>query len=346
MSPLDLETDRHILEIAAKLGSAGDGDRTPPLRVPDLPSVADVCADPVSYLIADLLPEAAVCMLSGESGCGKSTIALSMAGAVATGGTFAGRLALQRPALILDRENPAAVIVERLDRLRISDGSALKIWGGWLREEAPAAGSAPILEWVAVTDPRPFIVVDSLIAFHPGAENDSTETRRFLHQFRMLANAGCTVLLLHHSGKADTAQDYRGSSDMKAGIDVAFHLANIGADPARLETVRLRAFKSRVQVAGELILTFEDGAFVQAEKGGVPARTNGELLADLLREKPGLGAREFEEAAKGRGLGRDRARRFLHDGAKAGTIRPEKGERNAVFYYWNGAGTEAGHGLF
>jgi hypothetical protein len=199
---------------------------------------------------------------------------------------------------------------------------------------------------VQATNPRPLIVVDSFIAFHTGDENDSTETRRFLHQFRLLANAGCTILLLHHSGKADTSQDYRGSSDIKAGVDVAFHMANIGADPTKLELIRLRAFKSRVPVAGELLLRIRDGV-VQEEPGAeTPMRTNRELLADLLLAQPGLGTREFEEAAKSRGLGRDRARKFLHDGVKAGTIRLEKGERNSTSHYWNGSGEDVNRGLF
>jgi hypothetical protein len=36
-----------------------------------------------------------------------------------------------RPMLVLDRENPLPVVVERFARLGIQDGENFKVWGGW-----------------------------------------------------------------------------------------------------------------------------------------------------------------------------------------------------------------------
>ena len=72
-----------------------------------------------TWLVEDLIPEAAVTLISGESGSGKSTLTLALAGAVACGTEFLGRATVQHEVLILDRENPSAVQRQRLDRLRI-----------------------------------------------------------------------------------------------------------------------------------------------------------------------------------------------------------------------------------
>jgi RecA-family ATPase len=56
-------------------------------------------------------------------------------------------------------------------------------------------------------DPKPLIFIDSVIAFHPGAENGSNETRRYMAQYRGLTAMGATSALLHHIGKSETARD-------------------------------------------------------------------------------------------------------------------------------------------
>ena len=70
-----------------------------------------------------------------------------------------------------------------------------------------------VLEWVRNCEARPLIIIDSMSAFHGGDENSASETRAFLNQARQLADLGATPIVLHHDGKADTAKDYRGSSD-------------------------------------------------------------------------------------------------------------------------------------
>ena len=68
--------------------------------------------------------------------------------------------------------------------------------------------------------------------------------RTFLDQGRTLLRIGCgAVIFLHHPGKADTARQYRGSSDLKGAIDTGFTLANTGE--VKLERLLLKAFKVR-----------------------------------------------------------------------------------------------------
>ena len=76
-----------------------------------------------------------------------------------------------------------------------------------------------ILSWIRTCGAqKPLIIFDSLIAFFGGqGENDSAEIRRYMHGFRRLAHAGCTILGLHHSGKGEGTKDYRGSERHQGG---------------------------------------------------------------------------------------------------------------------------------
>lgn len=95
-----------------------------------LPLVRDVAAKGVQWLVDGLIPEAQICLLTGAFGSGKSMLALALAAAVSEGRAFLGRATTQRRVLILDRENPASTMAERLEIFGI-DESKVRIWGGW-----------------------------------------------------------------------------------------------------------------------------------------------------------------------------------------------------------------------
>lgn len=301
-------------------------------RVEDLPSLFALETAPITWLIDGLLPEGCVVMISGDSGSGKSTLATAWGAHIALGVPFAGRATAQREVLILDRENPAPVVKDRLLRLGTQDGGGLRFWGGWLEHEAPHPCSAAILEWVARTSPKPVIAVDSAIAFLLGDENSSTDVRKFLHPLRQLAAAGATILLLHHSGKGDSTLDYRGSSDWKAGIDVGFVLANIG-DPARFARVRLRCFKRRIDVVSDLILEFDESSATFYERGGNSKQDADSAIAHaILTETGNLTGKAFEDEAVRRGLGRNRARAILDNWTRSGKVRQTGGPRGSKLH--------------
>ncbi len=313
-------------------------DPEPAIRnIADVPSISTFENLKVEWVVDGVIPAAIVAMFSGTSGDGKTTVALAIAGSAAHGAEFGGRAVAKRPVLILDRENPLHVISERFHRLGMKDGESFRYWGTWLSEEAPAPASPIVQEWVIQCDPKPLIVVDSLVAFMGADENSAAEARAFMQQLRALANLGATVIVLHHSGKGETSQDYRGSSDFKASIDVGYVVSNIGPDPATLEHVRLKNFKSRVQVAGEVLLRFDGVQFVAEEGAATPSGTNESLLRELLEENPGVTVREFQTLAVSRNLGRNRAWEFLNSNVQRGTVTVHKGEHNARRHTWSGS---------
>lgn len=309
--------DRRFVSAALKLAMEEEEAHhaTGTLRsVVEVPSIRDFGAQQINYMIEPELPVGAVISFTGDAGSGKSTIASHLAGRASTEGY---------PVLVLDRENPIAIVSERFERLGICDGPQFKYWGGWLPDEAPQPGSPIVLEWVNSCNPKPLVIVDSLVAFHGGNENDAGETRHWMQQCRKLADTGATVLVLHHSGKGETSQDYRGSSDFKAAIDAGFNVSNYGSD-GLLGTLRLRCFKSRFGFSGELIYHYAGGQFVRDTAIDAPTRTVEAQLYELLRGYPNITTTRFETLAVERGLGRNRARTWLNDGVLAGKIVRQK----------------------
>jgi hypothetical protein len=317
----------------------GTADTTPPLtadrglscfeRIEDLPPVC-AAQEEITYVRNPELPEGCIIALTGDSGSGKSSLATAwVRDAIANG----------RPGLILDRENPRSVVIDRMERLNLSDGPLLRWWGGWLGE-VPGPAFAVILEWVQSCATKPLIVIDTLVAFAECDENDAAQMRKFMSVLRRLSDIGATVFVIHHDGKSETARDYRGSSDFKASVDQAFHVSNIGAD-GKLDRLTLRCFKSRVGFSGLIVYQYAGGKFVRDEHQDAPARSVANQLTDLLRQKPGIRTKEFEDAAGKLGLGRNRARDFLADGVLSGAVRREPGRRNQFRHYLPEAGKDA-----
>jgi hypothetical protein len=312
------DTSTEITSAARELFESVSATGQRPIRISEIPTVWDCGASAIEYIREPELPKGAVVALTGDSGSGKSTLATAWARDAKV------------PTLFLDRENPIAVISDRLDRLGFEDGPLVKFWGGWLSEEAPVPDSAQVMDWVRSCDSKPILVVDSLVAFHGGDENDAGETRNFMHRCRRAANLGATVVVIHHNGKAETAKDYRGSSDFKAAVDLGFHVTNFG--DGCLDKLILRPFKTRIQVNGELAYDYAGGRFIRSGRMEAQQTVNEQLIA-LLRLNPGVTSRKFEELAMERGIGRQRAREFLGAGVLAGSVRRETGARNTKKHY-------------
>jgi RecA-family ATPase len=179
-------------------------------RIEDLPRVEDIGSAAIQWDVEDLIPSATIVLVTGDAGAGKSTFICALGYAISKGRDFLDRRTSKRPVLVLDAENPSVAVIERFRRLGIETDDDFRVWGQWIGEDAPSAGGAIVLEWIARCDPKPTIIVDSFIRFHPGAENDSTETQKYMSVYRRIAATGATVIILHHIGKAETAQHARG----------------------------------------------------------------------------------------------------------------------------------------
>ena len=309
----------------------------------EIPDVFALNAPATEWMVEGLLPRASVTLLAGEPGSYKTWLALALLRGVASGGSFLGRKCAQASVLYLDRENPLAVMRERLAVLGIEQSAVAdcRIWGGWLDDAPPGIGDVRLLE--IARERRPLIVFDSLIRFHAAAdENSASAMAMVMADLRALANVGATVVALHHKPKSEGSH-YRGSSDIAGGVDTAWAVSR-DRDAGLL---RLECFKSRY--AEEFSLTLRPelsgrpgrrllepggsvsmGDFVVTDSPEASSeQTDVEKIAEAIRSNPGQPKERVIQAA---GVRHSRARALLEsfDGQ---LWRSEPGPHNARLFF-------------
>jgi hypothetical protein len=161
------------------------------------------------------------------------------------------------------------------------------LWGGWLGDAPPAIGDARLLEFAR--EQQPLIVLDSFIRFHQQDENSANGMALVMGELRGLANAGAAVVVLHHKPKGEGSQ-YRGSSDIRAGVDVAIAIS-LDRDAGR---IKFACFKNRL--AAEFTLTLipeleaHPAGFAVTDPVAEPDKFAEEVvrLQQLIKEHPGI----------------------------------------------------------
>jgi len=172
------------------------------------------------------------------------------------------------------------------------------------------------------------IIYDSLIEFHPGSEQSSNETRAFMRHFRHLAHLGATVIILHHTRKAETSKQYRGSSDIKAAVDTAYLLTRNSQEPGELGELSMDCFKARLAPGRNFGMKFQKRqGFVSCDAQN-RSQTVTEIISAFLEQNPGSNPSEIVQ----RGLFAGCTKRQIEECLKHGDWIRAKGPRNAILY--------------
>lgn len=198
----------------------------------------------IDHLVEGLLPSRAIGLLVGDSGLGKSPLACQLGICVAAGLPFLGRKTRKGRVMMVDFENGISDLQELIERncryLGLPgppNDNDLLIWT--LNDCLPTYGQEHYTLLDMVRDVRPsLVIVDSLAAYRPQAEEQNSDTGRMLREFRDLArDVGCATVVVHHrrklprkadesAGPLETAnlrrwfQDTRGASSLINGTDV------------------------------------------------------------------------------------------------------------------------------
>ncbi len=157
-------------------------------------------ASPCQYVVQDLIPESSVNLAVGDSGLGKTAWAYQLGLAVAGGVPFVGHTTKQGRVLYVDLENGRDQIIELAHRLcghlnlAVSPDdnfSLLPLDGDWLKLAKIVEQFHPSL-----------VIIDTLRAFNPQAEQDNEVAATFLGGLRLLARKHKTAfILIHHVKK-------------------------------------------------------------------------------------------------------------------------------------------------
>jgi len=294
--------------------------------VSEIPPVWDLSAD-LRWLIDEIIALGSLSLICSESGTGKTWLAYFMAGCVAHGTSFLGRKVKKCPVLYLDGENPLFVVKQRLNDLSIASTRDLAVWGGWNDSPPPGPDSSVVVDFAKQGDC--LIVYDSLVEFHSGSEQSATETRVFMRRLRRLANLGAAVLLLHNTGKSESSKVYRGSSDIKAAVDMAYLLERTSGDDGKLGELTLKCFKGRLAPGPKEQMGFSPG---EGFRACAPSSKVGPLPVDIVRQiltaAPGRNQKQVVEAARPFGL----AKHQVEDCLKNGLWHTEIGPHGAILY--------------
>ena len=196
----------------------------------------------ISWLIGGLIPENSMVMLSGAPGHFKTWFGLILAKALSSGSQFLGRETKKAPVIYVDRENPRQLLRARLSKLNSYGTGDLKFW---LREDDPPylKRNCEYLK-LAIQNPGSLFIFDSLRRFHQADENDSKEMAQTMFPLSELMKQGTTVLFLHHRGKSEINQ-YRGSSDILAVVDIAFTLEKVKRESGERNLLKFECIKNR-----------------------------------------------------------------------------------------------------
>jgi replicative DNA helicase len=108
-------------------------------RLGEIPSVFEFAGAEPEYVRRPELPKGNLIVFTGLPEAGKSSLAFAFA--------RDARISFGVPVLVLDRDNPANVVANRMSRLAIQDGprTRFEIMGGWLGPRAPQPDSPLIL---------------------------------------------------------------------------------------------------------------------------------------------------------------------------------------------------------
>lgn len=185
---------------------------------------------PTSYLVDPFLARGEVAIVYGDAGVGKSTLALSLACALASGSKswLDFKLDTSNPrVMVVDEENPHVYIHQILSAFGVAGKDAADnihyiACGGVQLDEEPEK----LYEDAMIVRPS-LVIIDSLSRIHTRNENATEDMNAVFNTgiIPLARDLNAAVLLLHHIGAGENASNRpRGSTVIKAAGDTSFRL--------------------------------------------------------------------------------------------------------------------------
>ena len=187
---------------------------------------------PVVYLIDEMIETDCMAMLFGASGSGKSFLAIDWSCSVATGTPWFDHDVKQGSVFYLAGEGHAG-LSRRLAAWQSHSGINLEPAPlfvskvpAQLKEWRSASAVIAAIERLSTDHGTPALIVVDTFARNMGSgdENSNSDVSQFVNNIdQMRARLGCVVLLVHHTGHAESERA-RGASALPAAIDSTFRM--------------------------------------------------------------------------------------------------------------------------
>lgn len=226
-----LSTGGTVVQLQELVTSAAEwtaeGQEAQSSKGPWLVSLDEFCRQPapMQWLVKRWIPRNALGMIHGPSGSGKTFFVLDMALRVASElDDWQGHKVKEGAVVILAGEGHAG-LKARATAWRQQHN--VSMWDGYISQSGVALdtreGVLHAIEAIKSLPKKPvLVVVDTVHCHMEGDENTAKDTGAMLASCRqIMAEFGCSVLLVHHTGHAEGARNRaRGSSAWKAALDV------------------------------------------------------------------------------------------------------------------------------
>ena len=242
-----------------------------------------VALEPARWLWPGFLPAGMLTILGGAPGCGKTTIALSLAATVTRGGAWPDGARCTRPGdvVVWSGEDASAVAAARLKAsgADMTRGHFVEGLAGGEDEAFDPGRDMLLLEATAAALPAVrLLILDPIVSAVAGDAHKGAEVRRSLQPVVTLGQRlGCAVLGITHFSKGTSGRDpverVTGSIAFAALARLVLVAAKVKAEPG--EEVEPR----RVLLRAKSNIGPDDGGFAYAlERVEVAAEVEGQRV--------------------------------------------------------------------
>ena len=287
----------------------------------------------VSFVVDRLIPESSVSLFYAKGGSGKSTLATQIGAAVSNGAPFMGLDTSKRPVVVVDYENPLAVLKKRIEA--VEGAEAVYFWTGNNTPPQLDKTGWVELKQLVQTLGNPLVVIDTLSSSCSSLDISSNKDfSPVMSKVVGLRDAGATVVLLHHTPKGDETR-YIGASCIYNQCDhilAMYGTKTAGNDQEAVDdddvkTYRLGTKEKTRFEHFHLYVEFDDcsGVFVKATDPDLFIIEN---LQQIIRDNPGI----LQSAILSKIGPKGKIIRLLHNHTDS-LWTTEKGAHNSRCYY-------------
>ena len=226
------------MTVTSSLNNASSKKRVVPIKPPPkdykfrLSPLSAITASPPKFTwqIRDHMELNSIGMIFGAPASGKSFLAMDMAYCIAAGIDWNGNRTKQGKVVYVAGEGHAGLgkRFKALDHKYQSKANDIFVSNMPIRVLDQKDVEAVYQEIVSVCPKPSLMIIDTLHSnFGDGDENSSRDIAKFLQHLQTLKKAlNCSILLVHHTGHS-SADRGRGSSAIKAALDVEYKVKNV-----------------------------------------------------------------------------------------------------------------------
>ena len=176
------------------------------------------------YLVKNWFAQETISVIYGDSNCGKSFLALDIAGHIAAGVDWMKNRVKQGKVLYLASEGGKG-FAKRIAAIKLENNILYENMADNLQllpVQVDFHGEDDVNAVISLIQEQDFslIVVDTLaMTMGAGSENDGADMGQYIKNIMLLKSIfNCHVMIIHHSGK-DRGKGARGHSSLRAAVD-------------------------------------------------------------------------------------------------------------------------------